>query len=323
MKRNHGRWLSLGLTLLLLVLQACSPSGGSMPPAGAESPAVEAADTADMADAEGEKEQTMTEGSGQEMSLLAFNVGKADSLLLRSGSTTYLIDTGRGKNWETIEEGLKALGVERLDGVIITHMDSDHVGGLKKLLKSDLQVGCVYAPAFYLPEKKEDKENPAVKAVAKQNVELVFLQGGDALPLEGGSLRILGPLRAATDKEDNNSLVMLAEAAGSRILLAGDMEFPEEQSLLEAGVIPRAEVLKVGNHGDGDATSDALLQAIQPKIAVISTSTEEKSDTPANRVMRALKAWDAEVYQTQEAKWGILVTIRDGVISAARLDRLK
>ena len=321
MKRNHGRWAALGLMLLLLVLQACSPSGGSMPPAGAESPRTE--ETPETEDTDGGKEQSMNQGSGQEMSLLAFNVGKADSLLLRSGSTTYLIDTGRGKNWETIEEGLKALGVERLDGVIITHMDSDHVGGLKKLLKSDLQVGCVYAPAFYLPEKKEDKENPAVKAVSKQNVELVYLQGGDTLPLEGGSLRILGPLKAATDKEDNNSLVMLAEAAGGRILLAGDMEFPEEQSLLDAGVIPGAEVLKVGNHGDGDATSDALLQAIQPKVAVISTSTEEKSDTPANRVIRALKAWDTEVYQTQEAKWGILVTIRDGVLSAARLDSLK
>jgi len=321
MKRNHGRWAALGLMLLLLVLQACSPSGGSMPPAGAESPRAE--ETPETADTDGGKEQSMNQGSGQEMSLLAFNVGKADSLLLRSGSTTYLIDTGRGKNWETIEEGLKALGVERLDGVIITHMDSDHVGGLKKLLKSDLQVGCVYAPAFYLPEKKEDKENPAVKAVSKQDVELVYLQGGDTLPLEGGSLRILGPLKAATDKEDNNSLVMLAEAAGGRILLAGDMEFPEEQSLLDAGVIPGAEVLKVGNHGDGDATSDALLQAIQPKVAVISTSTEEKSDTPANRVIRALKAWGTEVYQTQEAKWGILVTIRDGAISAARLDSLK
>jgi len=162
-----------------------------------------------------------------------------------------------------------------------------------------------------------------VKAVSKQDVELVYLQGGDTLPLEGGSLRILGPLKAATDKEDNNSLVMLAEAAGGRILLAGDMEFPEEQSLLDAGVIPGAEVLKVGNHGDGDATSDALLQAIQPKVAVISTSTEEKSDTPANRVRRALQAWGTEVYQTQEGKWGILVTIRDGVLSAARLDSLK
>ncbi len=316
MRLRKIRYAILGLTLLVLVFQSCAPSGG-MPPAGAETPEP----AAERMEEEGEK-QEMKMASGQEMSLLAFSIGKADSLLLRSGETVYLIDTGRGRNWDTVEEGLAALGIRRLDGVIITHMDSDHVGGLKKLLKSGLTVDHLYAPAYYLPEKKEDKENPAVKAAGKTGLQVEYLRGGDELPLEGGRLRVLGPLTAAEDKEDNNSLVMLAEAAGGTILLAGDMEFPEEQSLLDAGAIPRADVLKVGNHGDGDATSDALLNAVQPKIAVISTSTEEKSDTPAKRVLRALQAWSTEVYQTQEAKRGILVTIRDGEIRAERLDAL-
>ena len=69
------------------------------------------------------------------MEIYTFSIGKADSLLLRSGETAYLIDTGRGRNWDTVEEGLAALEIRRLDGVIITHMDSDHVGGLKTLLK--------------------------------------------------------------------------------------------------------------------------------------------------------------------------------------------
>ena len=261
--------------------------------------------------------------AAEEMSLIAFNVGKADCLLLQSGSTAYLIDTARGKNWESIEESLNALQIGHLDGVIITHMDSDHVGGLKKMLKSGIETDRVYAPAWYLPEKDEDKENSAVKQTAKHSTELVLLRGGDELPLDGGTLRVLGPLQAATDKEDNNSLVLWAEAAGGSMLLAGDMEFPEEETLLTAGVIPRADILKVGNHGDGDATSDALLSAVQPKIAVISTSTEEKDTTPARRVLQALSARNAEVYQTQEAKAGIRITIRDGEISAERVDSWK
>ena len=257
----------------------------------------------------------------EEMTLTAFNVGKADSLLLQSGESAYLIDTGRGKNWEKIEEGLRRLGVTRLDGVVITHMDSDHVGGLKKMLKSGLETDHLYAPAFYLPEK-DGEENPAVKAARKSGPEVEFLQGGAELPLDGGRLLVLGPLHAAADKEDSNSLVLYAEAAGGSILLAGDMEFPEEEDLLRAGVIPRADVLKVGNHGDDDATSPALLSAVQPKAAVISTSTEEKASTPAKRVLKALEAWNTQVYQTQEAEWGIRVTVRDGEITAERLDRL-
>lgn len=259
--------------------------------------------------------------AAEELSLMAFNVGKADSLLLRCGTSAYLIDTGRGKNWETIEEGLKALGVDHLDGVLITHMDSDHVGGLKKMLKSGIRTDHLYAPAFFLPEK-EGQENPAVKAVDKQGLEVEFLQGGADLPLDGGTMKVIGPLRAATDKEDSNSLVLYAEAAGGSMLLAGDMEFPEESDLLAAGAVPRADVLKVGNHGDDDASSAQLLSAVQPKLAVISTSTEEKSSTPAKRVLKLLAAMGTEVYQTQEAEWGILVTIRDGEIAAERVDRL-
>ena len=279
------KWISLLLTAVMLVM-----TGGAGAPAAAE-----------------------------EMSMLAFNVGKADCILLRSGKTTYLIDTARGKKWEQVEAWLGDEGVDHLDAVIITHTDKDHVGGLKKLLKSKISVDHVYTPAFYHPEDKENKENPTLKAASKQNVEVEYLKGGDELPLDGGTLRVIGPISAAEDKEDNNSLVMVAEAAGGSILLAGDMEFPEETELLNAGVIPRADVLKVGNHGDDDATSTALLSAVQPKIAVISTSTEEKKSTPARRVIRALDSWSVKILQTQEAERGILVTIRDGDISAERL----
>ena len=260
---------------------------------------------------------------GEEMSLMAFNVGKADCLLLRAGEQAYLIDTARGKNWERVEEGLKALGITRLDAVIITHMDSDHVGGLKKLLKSDLTVDHLYVSPYYLDESGKGGQSPADKAAEKQDRRTEILSPGDTLPLGDGNLRVLGPLAPAMDKEDNNSLILLAEAAGGRILLAGDMEFPEEASLLSAEVIPAADVLKVGNHGDDDATSSALLSAVRPKMALISTSTEEKDSTPAKRVLKALASFDAEVYQTQEAEWGILVTARDGALSAERLDALK
>ena len=251
----------------------------------------------------------------EEMSLFALNVGKADCLLLRSGKTAYLIDTARGRSFDGVEAILFSLGITRLDAVLITHMDSDHVGGLKKLLKSDIQVDHLYIPAFFLPEKEKD-DNPALKAVSKLNLPVDTLRGGDSLPLDGGELRVLGPLRAAEDKEDNNSLVLWARSAAGSVLLAGDMEFPEESDLLSAGVLPRADVLKVANHGVNDATSEALLTAVQPRVAVISTSSEEKSSTPAPRVLRLLASWNVEVFQTQDSVSGVLVTLRDGEITA-------
>ena len=96
------------------------------------------------------------------------------------------------------------------------------------------------------------------------------------------------------------------------------MEFPEESQLLSAGLIPRADVLKIANHGDNDATSEALLQAVQPRAAVISTSTEEKSSTPSTRVLRLLQNWKVDVYQTQETSLGVLLTLQNGDLSVQK-----
>ena len=98
------------------------------------------------------------------------------------------------------------------------------------------------------------------------------------------------------------------------MLLTGDMEFPEEQALLRRGLLSHVDVLKIGNHGEGDATSEALIAETTPSVAVISTNTEEEPDTPDPRVMRLLKQYQISVVQTQEANSGVLITIKDGSV---------
>lgn len=315
MRKGRNVWIALGSLALLfaalgLFLFGGIPGGGR----GMETPSAAMAEsvspTPDTADAE--ETTNGTEETDMALSLLAINVGKADALLLRSGKTAYLIDTGTEDSFEQMYRVLKAEGVEALTGVILTHTDRDHIGGLEQLVESGMEIGTVYASAYH--PKKSDKKHPAVKILNETDKDVQFIKGGDSLPMDGGTLEVLGPLEKSEDKDDNNSLVILATGGGGSMLLAGDMEFPEEESLLAAGAIPRADVLKVGNHGDDDATSDALIQAVRPKTAVISTSTAEKQSTPAKRVLRLLKSWNVQVLQTQDAEKGVLVTLRNGEI---------
>ena len=249
-----------------------------------------------------------------ELSLLAINVGKADALLLRSGNSTYLIDTGTKKSAETLISVLQREGVTRLTGVILTHTHADHVGGLKSLLDSGIAVERIYTSKYYVL-KKEDGKHPVEKAIKKKDYEITWLSGGDELPLDGGKLTVLGPIELNEEAENCNSLVLLAEGGGGSILLTGDMEFPEEDSLLKAGVIPRADILKIGNHGEGDATSRQLLITVQPKLAVISTDSEEEPDTPDPRVIRLLKDQGVKYVETQGTENGVLITLKNGEIS--------
>ena len=247
------------------------------------------------------------------LSLLAINVRKADALLLRSGDSAYLIDTGTEESYGKLYSVLKREGIGRLTGVIITHTDKDHAGGIAQLVDSDIEIENVYASAYY--NKKKESKHPAVKALKGTGRSVVFLASGDELPLDGGSLKVLGPLEKDGEKENNNSLVLLAEGGGGSMLLAGDMEFLEEDSLLKAGLIPHADVLKVGNHGEDDATSNALIAAVRPSLAVISTNTDDEPDTPSPRVLRLLASWDIPVLVTQDTENGVLITISGGRIT--------
>lgn len=244
------------------------------------------------------------------LTLIALNVGKGDCLLLSSGKTLYLIDAGLRENWGMVSNALHQMGVTKLDGVIITHTDADHAGGAWPLAMSGLEFGGWYAPRYYTDVK--DSKHPVVLAAALRGETVTWLEAGDTLPLEGAKLTVIGPRSLNEEAENCNSLVLLAEGGGGRMLLTGDMEFPEEEELLRAGVIPSCDVLKVGNHGENDATSEALLRQVKPQVAIISTNTVAEPDTPSERVMKLLNQQGAAIYQTQNAPVGVMVTLAGG-----------
>ena len=247
------------------------------------------------------------------LSLYAVNVGKADALLLRCGESAYLIDTGTEDSSPFLLGVLREEGITRLDGVILTHTHKDHAGGLTWLLASEIGIDHIYSSAYY---NMKEKKHPAVKALKDTGRDVEWLRSGDSLPLDGGTLVVLGPRVQNEDAENCNSLVLLATGGGGTMLLTGDMEKPEEKDLVAAGLIPRADILKVGNHGEGDATGEAFLKAVSPSVAVISTSTDEEPDTPDPDVMNRLKKYGVTVYQTQETENGVLITLQNGEIGA-------
>ena len=255
-----------------------------------------------------------------QVELFAVNVGKGDALIVRAGDYTCLIDTGKEKAQEQLEVALKALGVEALDAVFITHTDKDHVGGLKWLRESDIEIRAIYASRYY-PNTTE-KKHPAVKAAKKLDLTVNWLGAGDSVPLgdSGAVFRVLAPAMEIPDDEDDNSLVMMLESPDGRILLTGDMEHVEEVALLSSGVDLRCDVLKVANHGDSDATSAALIAACAPSVALISTDSAEKPGTPDAGIVRNLQGIGCAVCVTQDASLGIRVTLDGGRVAVENVN---
>ena len=251
-----------------------------------------------------------------EIEMYTVNVGKGDAIILRTGGYTCLIDTGKDKAEEAIRAALSEMDIKALDAVFVTHCDKDHTGGLKWLRKSEIEIRALYASKYH-PDKTK-KKHQATKTAEKLGIDVTWLGMGDEVLLgdSGAVFRVLAPETEIPGNEDDNSLVMLLESPDGRILLGGDMEQKEEVMLMQSGQDMRCDVLKVPNHGDTDACSNLLIAAAQPKIAVISTSTEEKPDTPDKKVIKNLEKTGCEVYITQNSNKGVFVRMNAGEITA-------
>lgn len=255
--------------------------------------------------------KTASDVASSQTHLAVLNVGKADCLLLFVQDKTYLIDAGWERTYGTLQEALKQYGVTRLDGVFLTHCHKDHEGGLMRLAKSSLPVDAWYASSIYYDVK--DGQHPLVLAAAERNTEPVWLNAGDEIKISDTAfIRVLGPIVQDTENENNNSMVLYVESPDGTMLLAADMKQEEENTLLEAGVVPSANVLKVGHHGDSGASSDWFVRTVKPELAIISTSTKEEFDTPAASVLKRLSLHGATAVVTQDFTYGIYVTLHEG-----------
>ena len=249
--------------------------------------------------------------NGTTVKALFINVGKGDAILLMVGEQRYLIDTGTRDSADAMLKALEYYQVTHLDGVIVTHTDKDHVGGLKTLLKSKIKVDHLYASAFYV--SNGNANHPVARQAEKYDLPITWMQHGDVIDVNPTMrLNTLGPLTLDEDNENNNSLVLRLETPEGAMLLTGDMEVEEEADLLSVQAIRSALVLKVGHHGDEDASSESFVYTVRPQIAVISTSALEAPETPSPQVIKRLWNVGAEVFITQKATCGVQVTLTDG-----------
>ncbi|MBR6766389.1 MAG: lamin tail domain-containing protein, partial [Clostridia bacterium] len=196
----------------------------------------------------------------------------------------------------------------------------DHCEGLEWLSTSDIPVEKWYASAMYTGVK--EKKHPAVKAADERGASVTWLRRGDSIPLgdTGAVFNVLAPSSLNTDKDDNNSLVMMLESSDGRVLLTGDMELVQESELLRYGDDLSCHVLKVANHADDDTTGSAFVKEASPKLAVISTSTYEKPETPDSGVLKRLSSSGAECIVTQDGTAGVYITLKDSNITWQYVD---
>jgi competence protein ComEC len=226
------------------------------------------------------------------------DVGQADSILLQEGDKFMLIDAGNNGDAKTVNDYLTSQGVKELQYFIGTHKDEDHIGGADGVISS-FKVGKVYFPKQVATTQTY---KDFVTAVKNKGLSLTVPKVGEQFKLGDAVVTVLAPNSSEYEDSNDYSIVVKVTFGSTAFLLTGDAEARSEKELVDSGKDLSATVLKVGHHGSLTSTSQAFLDKVNPKFAVVSAGTGNKYGHPAQEIMDKLKAKGVKVFRTDEQK---------------------
>ena len=243
------------------------------------------------------------DGGSADLCVRFFDMGKADSMLLDCGGKYMLIDCGEKNSGKELVKALKEQGIDELEYLVITHFDKDHVGGAEKVLKN-LRVKNVLQNSR---EKNSDEYEDYVEAVSAAEVKLITVRDEYSFDLNGTGFRVTaGAGGYDKDKSNNFSLVVTADHEGISFLFAGDIQSERIEEMLADGA-EHADILKIPHHGGEEEELPALLNALTPSVAVITSSDEEPE---SESTMEALKEAGVKTYLTREGT--VCINVKNG-----------
>ena len=240
------------------------------------------------------------------------DVGHGDATFIRTPEgITLLVDGGNRNDYidqggRTVVPWLLDQGIDRLDYVVATHPDRDHVGGLLAVVDT-LGVGEV----LLWPWPSEDEDARAlVSHCAANEVPIRRVGSGDSLRWGATSIDLLHPPDDATLSSFNDqSLVLHVQWPGMNALLTGDIEAPAERMLLPH--VPLIDILKVPHHGSHTSSTDAFLRATAPQMAIVSTRAGRTREAMAPSVIARYEAHAIPLFRT-DYHGGVQLRIVDG-----------
>jgi competence protein ComEC len=214
-----------------------------------------------------------------------FDVGQGLSVLVRTKSHTLLYDAGPlSRTYDAGEHivipNLKALGVNRLDTMLLSHGDADHAGGASAIYKALVVNHVISGEVGRIPVNL--KASPC-----EDNTRWVW---------EGVLFTIWQPSPLA--KGNSASCLVMVEAAGERLLLTGDIDEKAERRLVESGRDIAAQWLLAPHHGSRTASSERFVESVRPKFALISRGIHNKFGHPHAQVIKRYTRHGINVYDT-------------------------
>lgn len=240
-----------------------------------------------------------------QMEVHFLDMGQSDSTLIVCDGHAMLIDTGDGDQGTKIQLYLSKHGIKKLDYLVLTHPDADHIGGADVVI-TKFDIDSVFMSDY---EKTTRTYKDLLEALKYKNHKWILPEVGNTYSLGSAEITIAGPIYQYDDP-NNSSIVLKVGHGNNTFLFTGDAEEEAEEALLEGYIDLEADVLKVGHHGSKTSSTEEFLDAVNPESAVISCGIDNSYGFPHARTLNNLRARGINVYRTDNQ--GTIVATSDG-----------
>ena len=245
---------------------------------------------------------------GNEFSASFADVGTADACCIRCKEKNILIDSGTSISYDKLSAYLKRNDFKSFDAVIISHPDSDHIGGMAKLLE-EIKVDRIYMPKLpdeLVPETEEYKT--FINSVKENKTEVFYPKIQSEIKIGDMTLNFISPTKEYSNRNDN-SLVLKVIYGETSFLFTGDISEKVEEDLLNSDIELKSDVLKVAHHGSKTSSSEEFLKAVSPQISVVSVGLSDDT-LPDYETMVRINHYSDDIYRTDKDK--TIVITSDG-----------
>lgn len=233
--------------------------------------------------------------------LASCDVGQGDGFVLPTAEPGRAVVVDTGPDPGPMDDCLDRLDVDRVPLVVVSHLHADHLGGLAAVFEGR-SVGAIAVGSGRTPHWAWQE---VVAQANNHNVDLLELHLGEHMDWPGLAFDVLGPRYVPPELDDetdgtvinNSSVVLRANTPVGDVLLTGDVELAAQSDLLAANSNLRADILKVPHHGSR-YVSQAFLDAVAPRLALVSVGADNTYGHPSSTTLNTLKTGGALVERT-------------------------